>query len=241
MKFKYSNFIWGTFLLLAAIFVLVNQLTGFTTLGVGSIIAAILSVLVIVQCIAHLNITLLPIPVAVLYIVFQAPLNFPEIKIWILITAAILASIGLGILFPKKRRIGYHKFEHGNKPEYQQQIRTEDSNPDNNPSFNVNFGGISRRLRADSLETVQLSCNFGGMEIFLDGVELNPNGATAEINCSFGAIKLFIPRHWRIIDRINCTLGGVDIEKNFTASTENAPKLTLNGSVSFGGIEVRYV
>jgi hypothetical protein len=95
-------------------------------------------------------------------------------------------------------------------------------------------------LNADSLETVRLSCNFGAMEIYFNQVELSPNGAEADINCSFGGIQLFIPKHWQVIDKLHCTLAGVNV-KSFTAPAENAPRLTLNGSVSLGGVEVKYI
>jgi hypothetical protein len=105
----------------------------------------------------------------------------------------------------------------------------------------VNFGAVSRRLLADSLETVRLHCNFGALEIYFDHAELSGNGATVDLDCSFGAIKLLIPKHWRVIDNLNCTLGGVDADKKFPGLAENAPRLTLTGNVSLGGVEVRYI
>jgi len=243
MKYRSSNFVWGILLLLAAAFVLLNQFnqfTGFSNIGIGSIILAVLSVVFLLQSIANLNFQLIPIPLAVLYIVFQGPCDLPYIRPRILIIAAILALIGLSILLPKKvknRGCGKDNSSEGHNP----QMRTEDGSNDNNPVINISFGGISRRLHADSLETISLQCNFGALEIFLDQVNISPNGAEATLNCSFGAIKLFIPKHWRIIDNLHCTLGGVDTDKRFSAPEENAPQLTLNGNVSFGGIEIRYI
>ena len=241
MKNGFSKLIWGTFLLLAAAFVLFNQFNDFANLGIGSIIAAVLSLVFLVQCLADRNFALLPIPLAVLYIIFRTPLALPHIQTRTVILSSVLASIGLAVLLPHKYRRCHHEFKHFAKTGDQQQVNAESSNNDNNPSVSVNFGAISRRLYADSLETVQLYCNFGAMEIFFDQAELNPNGAEAAINCSFGAIKLFLPKHWRVIDKLNCSLGGVDMDKRFTASEENAPQLTLSGSVSLGGIEVRYI
>jgi hypothetical protein len=152
-----------------------------------------------------------------------------------MILASILASIGLAIIFPKK-----HWYRHYNRS-WNPQIQTKDGNYDNNPSVSVNFGAVSRRLFSDSLETVQLNCNFGALEIFFDKVELNPNGAEVTLNCSFGAIELFVPKHWHIIDRLNRSLSGVDIHNNFTPLAENAPLLTLVGNVSMGAIEVRSI
>jgi len=240
MKIKFSNLIWGTFLLLAAAFLLFNQFDNFIDIGIGSIIISVLAIIIIVQCIAHMSFFVLPVPLAVLYYIFQIPLNLPYVKLLILILASVLASIGLAVIFPWRKRYNHFNYKHSGRTS-EQQLCTEDINNDNNPSVNVNFGAISRRLHSDNLETVKLCCSFGALEIFLDKATLSPNGAAADLNCSFGAIKLFVPKNWNIIDRINCSLGGVDIDKNFDSSSENKIKLTLTGNVSLGGIEVRYI
>jgi len=232
--------VWGIFLLLAAAFVLINQFDGFAGISAGSIILAVLSLVFFVQCIASLNFALLPIPLAVLYMVFQAPCDLPYIRPRTLIAATVLASAGLYILLPRKH------WNHGcgnnsRSGDPFPQMRTEDSHKDNNPVINLNLGAISRRLHADSLETVHLHCNFGALEVFFDQAEISPNGAEAALDCSLGAIKLIIPKHWRVVDKINCTLGGVDIEKQYADPETNAPQLTLTGNVSLGGIEVRFV
>jgi len=242
MKFRFSNLIWGTFLLLAAVCIVFNQIDGFADIGVGSIIATILSLAFIVQCIMRLRFAPLPIPFAVLYLVFQTPLELPYIRIWSLILASILASTGLAVLFPKKRRHNHGKDKHYSRSgSHRPQMQTENCANDNNPSVNVNFGSISKRLQANNLETVQLNCNFGALKVLFDEVELAPNGAEVILNCSFGAVELFIPKHWQVIDKLNCTLGGVDIDKRFINAAENAPQITLTGSVSIGGVEVRWV
>jgi len=242
MRFRFSNLIRGTFLLFAAVFIVFNQLEGFADIGIGSIIAVILSLAVIVQCLAHLRLAPLPVPFAVLYIVFQTPLELPHIKVWALILASLLASAGLAVLFPIRRRHNHSKDRHhGRSGGHRPQVQTDNSGNDNNPSFNVNFGSVSKRLQADNLETAQLNCNFGALKVFFDEVELAPNGAEVILNCSFGAVELFVPKHWLVIDKLNCTLGGVDIDKRFTNAADNAPQITLTGSVSIGGVEVRWV
>jgi len=236
MRFGFSRLIWGTFLLLAAALIVFNQISGFADIGVGSIIAAVLSLAVIVQCTASLHIAPLPIPLAALYIVFQEPFELPYIKIWALILSSVLASMGLAALLPKRRRRNRCQND-GNH----QQIHTEIGDKDNNPSVHVNFGAVVKRLRADNLETIRLSCNFGALKVFFDQVELSPSGAEAILNCSFGGIELFVPKHWRVTDNLNCTLGGVGIGKDLAETPESAPKLTLTGNVSLGGVDVRYI
>jgi len=241
MRNRSSNWVGGVFLLAAAAFLVVNQFNGFTRMGTGSIIAVILALAFLVHCLIDGTIAQLPIPFAVLYLVFQRRCGqLPYIQPRILIIATVLAVIGLSFLLPRRYR--YRPYEkHHHAGDHPTPLHTEDGTHDNNPVININFGTISRRLHADSLETAQLQCNFGALEIFFDQAVLSPNGAEATLNCSFGAIKLYIPRHWRIIDQLKCSLGSVDIDKRFTVLEENAPQLTLSGSVSLGGIEIRYV
>jgi len=239
MRARFSNFFWGIVLLLAAAFVLTRNFVGFADIGVGSIIIAVLALAFIVQCLARFHIAPIVIPIAVLYFVFGARLGLPVIQTWKLITAAALAFIGLNFLIPQGRRSCNRCNDFGGSKGQQVKIPAEGTN-DNNPYINVNFSAVSRSLTADSLETVRLSCNFGSMEIFFNQVQLGPNGAEVYITCSFGGIQLFVPRHWQVVDKMNCSLAGVDI-KSFAAPAENAPRLTLNGSVSLGGVEVKYI
>jgi predicted membrane protein len=237
VKFKSANLIWGILLLLAAAFVLLNQFGYFAGIKVINIIIAALAIAIFVQCLVHLHFAPLPIPLAIMYIVLQNPLNLPYIQAWALITASILVTIGLSLLFPRKK---HHKHYRCTEDRNQKKQAGSESN-DNNPSVSIIFGTLGRHLHADSLETAQLRANFGELEVFFDQVELNPKGAEVFINCNFGAIKLFVPKHWRIIDRLNCTLGAVELDVRFATPTENSPQLTLIGSVSLGEINIRYI
>jgi len=231
MRFKSSNVTWGVSLLLVAAFILMNQFSDFTDIGIGSIIAIILALAFIVQCLVRSHFSLLPIPLAVLYRVLQAPLGLPVVRIWPMIAVAVLVYVGLEMLLPRKRRQQKWK-------QSKVSVKTDD---ENNPSINVNFGEVNRHLCAAALETARLNCSFGAMEISFDQVELSPDGAEVMLNCSFGSIELFVPGHWHITDQIDCTVGGVDIGKGFASSADNAPRLTLSGKVSFGSIEVRHI
>jgi predicted membrane protein len=238
MRLKLSSFIWGILLLLAATFILLNQFGYFTGIGVVSIIIAALSFAFFFLFIAHRHFAPLPIPLAILYIVLQKPLDLPFIQTWALLTASVLITIGLAILFPKKKK---HIFPTRSEDSPPAQTPPENGSYDNNPSINVNFSFLSRHLYADSLETAQFRSNFGELEVFFDNVELNPKGAEAVINCNCGSVKLYIPRHWRVIDRLNCTLGAVELDARFATPAEDAPQLTLIGGISLGEIKVRYI
>jgi len=177
--------------------------------------------------------------------VLQEPLELPIVPIWTLIIAGVLAAIGLSILLPKR----YNKANnwinvgvfHGGDDEPRSQTAAGNGSADNNPVVNVSFGGASRYLHSDCLETATLNCSFGGLDIYFDQAQISPNGAEVNIQCSFGGIDLYVPRHWQVINNVSCSLGAVDINNRRAVQTENAPTLTLNGSVSFGGVDVKLV
>jgi hypothetical protein len=250
IRSKVSNWVWGIFLLLAAAFVLSSQFGGFTEIGIGSIIVAILALAVMIQCIARLSFAPLPIPLALLYVIFQNPLGLPYVKTWVMILAAILASIGLYLILPRKHRHKSSNSSYGTHYNHEQYVyngkeqsnktSTEEGRYNNNPVVDVSFGTVNRHLYANCLETVQLNSNFGDLTVFFDQVQLNPNGAEATLTCNFGSIVIYVSKHWRIIDKIGCTLGEVRNDNHFITPAENALQLTLKGNVSVGKVEIRY-
>jgi predicted membrane protein len=258
-KYRYSSGIWGIFFLMMAAFIVIGSFTDvrFAELGVWSWIVAGLAIIFTVQSIASLKLSALPFPLAILYYVFRYPLHGffgwpePEIGFWTLILAALLTTIGLSIIFPFKafRVKAKYEFNTGGKKNKHSAtvvdgdgggIVVEDGGYDNNPTVSVHFGGINRYLKADALETVRLNCSFGSLEVFLDQVTLSPDGAEAFIDCSFGSVEMYVPKHWNVVDKLSCTIGGVEI-KGHKHKNEDAPTLVLNGGVQFGSIEVRYV
>jgi len=244
---------WGIFLILVAALVLTNQFGGFLELSVWSIIVAAMAVAFMIRCVVDLSFGSLPIPIAALYYIFQVPLELPAITFWPLALVTVLVTAGLHVLIPQKKfQFKYKKgknvdviYTNDNGVSSSHRINTsemkiEEGGGDNNPRISVTFGGVSRYLHADCLETAELDCSFGGLEVYFDHVELSPNGAEAFLDCKFGAIELYVPSHWRIIDNMNASLGGVDI-KNRREADENAPTLKVSGNVSFGGVEVHRI
>jgi hypothetical protein len=209
--------------------------------------------------------------------VVQSPLDLPHINGWLLILAAAIASIGLNIVLPKRRRsfvsfntkdstkFGYNgiadeiddeiedviddiedaiediadEIEEAFDYDDDDHVRRDDY--DNNPRINVSFGGESRYLHADCLETVEIDCRFGGLEVYFDHAKLSPKGAKVYCDCKFGGVELYIPKEWKVIDDISVTLGAAEKSRRRENPKPDAPVLRIKGSVAFGAIEVKYI
>lgn len=234
---KHNNWFWGVFFVLAAVLVIASQLTDFAQIGFWSIAATVLLAAVFIQSLIKLNYFGIFLPLALGYLIYAQPLDLPEFSTWLLILTAVLFSIGFHSIFRKHPKVKSHCNSRYGKDEY----HTIEDIDDNNPFAKVSFGASSKYLHAPALKTGQFSCNFGALEIFFDQVQPNPDGAEIFLDCSFGSISLYIPKSWKIIDNLTTSLGSVQNDMRLSRPDEHAPKVTLNGSVSLGSIEIHYI
>jgi hypothetical protein len=92
----------------------------------------------------------------------------------------------------------------------------------------VDFRSTSGAFRGGNVEVW-----FAGGSIDLRGATLAPGGATLRLTTVFGGGQLLVPEAWRVTTHL-VGVGGVgDVRQ---ASTDlDAPHLTLEGPVAFGG------
>jgi predicted membrane protein len=241
MKHKHNNWFWGVFFVLAAVFVVVSQVTTFAQIGFWSILAAVLLVAVFIQSLVHLNYFGIFLSLAVAYWIFMQPLhlayNLPLISPWLLLLAAVLLSIGFYTMFQRREKDKYYKRNNVDGCDY----RAVEDIDDNNPYVKVSFGSSSKYLHGDCLKTGQFYCNCGSLEVYFDQVQLDPNGAEVFVDCSLGEISLYIPRDWRVVDKLHSSLGSVRNDSRRPAPDGNAPVLTLTGNISLGAVEIQYI
>ena len=64
------------------------------------------------------------------------------------------------------------------------------------------------------------------------------NEVHVRIECLCGGVEVYIPRDWKIDNKIVATMGAVDIHGNYTDEAINDVKMILTGNVKFGGIEI---
>jgi len=247
-KIKSSKLAWGVFWLLVAGLILANHLGGFVQLGVWSIVRAALALIMVFHCFVSLSFASLPIPLAALYYIFQAQLGWPFIAFWTLALVAVLVTCAFYILLP--RRYGSRKHfvfvagEGKKRKHYSEddddciEGQIEEGDDENNPYISVRFGGASRYLRSACLETAELNCSFGALEVYFDNVKLSPDGAEVYVDCKFGAIEIYVPGHWRVIDDMSASLGSAEVSRRLQKADTDAPTMTIKGNVSLGSVEV---
>ena len=237
---KKRNWFWGLLLLFVAVFLIAMQFDAFGEIGGVTILATALLCAIIIYSLFKLNYFGIFAPLAFLYMIYWEPLELVRISPWLLILVAILLSISFSIIFPHRKKHNHHiycntNFKHDS-------IDSGENLDGNNPCVKCSFCSNSKYLHSDNLKSGEFAVSFGELSVYFDQVALSPEGAEVFLDCSFASLVLYIPREWKVIDKLQATLGSVENKNRFATTTaENAPTLTLKGGVRFGEIKINYI
>lgn len=227
---------WGLFFIVAGAFVIVDQLVGYTDIGLFSLICTIFLIPIFISSLFKLNFTGILFSVAFLAIIYKEPLNIENINSWSILLTALLGSIGLSILFNKRH---FHKGKCYRKCGSEHFDEVINSTDGEEVDFNVNFGSSIKYINSNNFKRADLRCNFGAMKAYFDNAKMVEDNAIINLDVSFGGVELYFPKEWRVINKVNNTLGAVEEKNNNREKTEKT--VTLTGKVSLGGVEILYV
>jgi len=237
---KHRNWFWGIFFLAAGFFVVASQVGGFVHLGFWSIVATVLLLASFIGSLMDVSFFGIFVSAALLYAIYQKPLNWPFVSVWLLLLTAVLISIGLSFIFHGRfhRRWAKRKYCGEN---WGGHCSTEEYVDDDHVSISQSFSEVSKYLHAECLRQANISSSFGKLSVYFDGVKLSPDGAEIHVDVSFGTLEVYLPKDWRVIDQVHTSAGAVNNNMRSNVMAGDAPVLTFKGRVSFGSLEIRYV
>lgn len=100
------------------------------------------------------------------------------------------------------------------------------------------MGGSDRKGRWAVPKNIKVYSIMGGSDIdFTDAVFQTPN-VTVEVFCLFGGNNFYVPEDVNVISRVFCIAGGLD-NKAPSIANRQAPTITIEGIVMFGGIDIK--
>lgn len=242
---KVRGIFWGLFFIAAGALIIASQLGFLASFSLWSLILTVFLVPIAIESAIHLNFFGVFFSLAGIGIIYAEPLGIASITPWPILITALFLSIGFTIIFGKHytKRFGHHigngagvkyGYDHGN---FETVVNDSD---ESNVKYDVSFSSSIKYVNSADLKIANLSCSFGALTVYFDNSVPNLEGAEIQIDVSFGAAELYIPKTWRVVNRLNVSLGGVD-EKNRSMPDESSPTVTLTGSVSLGAIEIIYI
>lgn len=246
---KLKKVFWGILFLLGALALLLGQLGYLEGLGFWSVFFSIVLLGILVEGILTVSFGEILFSLAGLIIVNDELLHLEAVTPWTVLGVALLGTIGLNIIFPKRKRWKIHKDSHwnkvwrGGKNRGAMGCHVEEDNGEilsgEDIHYEVSFGDAIKYISGQGISRVFLECSFGNLEVYFNDAVLKDNRADAAVDCSFGNMELYVPAGWKVIINIDNSFGGVEESGYGDPNGENV--LFVKGDVSFGHMIIHHV
>ena len=235
---KLERIFWGIFFILGAVFIIAGKLGFMQNVGIWSLILTVFLAAVLIKSILKIKFMGIFLSLALLAIVYAEPLQIQAITPWPVLGAGVLLGIGCTLIFPKKHG---KKWKDRIKVEYngdgEERVINETDGSD--CSCSAHFGSSIKYINSDEFVSAYLEANFGEIKAYFDNAIMKGTEASVNIDNNFAGMELYVPKTWRVVNKLDSAFGGVD-EKGHSAP-DGVHTLYLHGDNNFGGITIIYI
>jgi predicted membrane protein len=160
----------------------------------------------------------------------------------------LILAIGISIILGKG---GIWK--KNNAKEQKESAATEFSTTDTTPTVETTnaykddlidaaaiFGSVKKNMYSKNFKGGEVVTVFGGSEINLMHADFTGEIKLEIVNI-FGGTTLFVPAHWQIRSEAAAILGAIEDKRREPAAVQMDKVLVLEGTVIFGGIDIKSV
>ena len=233
---KSSKIFWGIFFILAAVYVIVSQFGILPDVGVFSVLLTVFLLWVFVEGIRHVNFFEILVSAACICIIYDEPLGITKLTPWPVLGAAVLASIGLSMIFQGKKKYKKSVYIGGTSGAG---VSSSEQCSGQNIRCENNFGSAIRYISSDDFRNAQVENNFGSLSVYFDNAIVQEGSAVINIENNFGETNLYIPKEWKVQNNLERSFGSIN-EHGTNIGTRNTV-LFINGSANFGVINLHYI
>ncbi len=106
-------------------------------------------------------------------------------------------------------------------------------------SCDLSFGEKTHLVNLPVLAGGDASVSFGELTLDLSGCEAVAEDCYIQANCSFGELRIKVPNRFRVEPRTGSTFAAVNVVGHPDSEPEGI--IYMDGNVSFGEIEIRYI
>jgi predicted membrane protein len=170
-------------------------------------------------------------------ILFDQELGLENYTPWPVLGIALLASIGLSLIFkPLRQKIKKPKNQFCESGNYEEVSEESGEIVD----CHVKFGSSMKYVNSENFCRAELECSFGALKIYFDNAKIPSGKGEIVLDVSFAGVEIYVPREWKLILEADTTFGAIE-EKGPKYSTEEGPVVLIKGKVSFSGVDIRYI
>ena len=151
--------------------------------------------------------------------------------------AVVLFGLGLLIDALCKPRKPHFSFSHSD--DKSDKAHSSFIEEDEHFDCSISFCDNTHVVALPRLSSGEASVSFGDLTLDLTQCEAIADNCTLDLSCSFGELTLLVPKTCRVVPDIHTSFGSIDISGH--PNTDSTAVIHLDGSASFGSIEIRYV
>lgn len=242
---KVKNIFWGLFFILAATLIVINQMGLVTNFSFFKVAGGVILLAISVKGCLNRCFGAILFPLALIAMLFSKELAIESLTPWPILLVALLATIGLTLIFPNRKHTHFKSVvfgdEHCNDSgNFMSGSTCSDNDSNEFVTCNSRFSSVIKYINSDNFQRADLNARFGSIKVFFDNAVIAPGTqAVINIDASFSGIELFVPRSWKLVNNANTSFCGID-EKNHY-SNENPTTVFLTGQASFCGVEITYI
>lgn len=226
---KKDNVFWGVILVLAAVYIIINNLGFMPDVNVVRLAVGIICVVVFFKSLFRIEFGGMLFSLAILAILFDDQLGITAITPWPVLVAALLGSIGLEMIFGN--RVKKIKRKEKVSGDAESEFVSGDE-----VVINGMFNGYKKTISSDNFTKARISCKFGGMEISFDDAVIQGGTAVVNLDLAFSGVEFYIPQSWKIENHTEGIFGGFDEHRS--SGSEEGPTIIFEGNVRFSGVEI---
>jgi predicted membrane protein len=188
---KNRNIFWGVVLICAALLILVDSIgSQYRLLSNISVVRLILGVVCVgwaVDEIVRRRLSMIFFPIAFAFLLFEGEIaqlfgiGGRFISTWVVLAAALLLTIGTGMIFPKDGTGEKHRI----------------------------MGASTKYIDCVNFTRENIENNMASYEIFFENTASYQGGGTLNIENNMGSCTVHAPREWHIIANIDNSMGSI--------------------------------
>ncbi len=238
-KKQFRKIFWGILLLIGAIALLIDGLGYLHIFNFWSFFLSAIAIGFLVDGILDRSFGQILFSLAFLIIFNNRLLHLEAITPWAVLGAALLGTIGLNTIFPKRPKNNHPHAFHPSGGPLPTHGREEEILSGEEIHYEVSFGSAVKYIVGRDISRVFLKSHFGNLEVYFNDATLKNNNANVFVECSFGNMDLYIPAGWSVVNNTRYSFGNVE-ESGF-GNPNGGAALVLDGNVSFGHVEIHHI
>lgn len=229
---KKSNITGGLVLILFAAYLILIKVGILPDIQWFRLIVTIFMGYLVIKNVPKLNFFGIIMPLCIIGCMYDEQLGIEAITPWTLLLSGLLLSVGLGMIFKRKKeyRIGVNVNSCERTESWQdgRTIRLENS-----------FNSVSKYVNTDAFSEAYITNSFGSANVYFNNAIMANGNAKVVLENNFGEMNIYFPRTWRLdLDR-DVSFGNLKVYGEGNADMD-APCVHVNAECNFGSTNIYF-